>query len=170
MPQFDANFFTPLFFWSVVSFCFLLVILYKYAFPPIMEVLDLREKKIKDSLEQAERLQNDAKVLMADYENRIKKSKQEAESILEKARLRSQQMIEESEKRSREEAERMLASTRQEMDREKIRLMKEVRQATAELVISTTEKIIQKSLNRADHQRLIEESIELAAQNYKPQS
>ncbi len=133
-----------------------------------MEILDLREKKIKDSLEQAERLQREAKELMADYENRMKSSRQEAEAILDKARVRSQQIIEESEKRSRQESERMLASTRQEMEREKIKLMKEVRQATADMVISTTEKIIQKSLNKADHQRLIEEAIELAAQSYKP--
>ncbi|MFI5303243.1 MAG: F0F1 ATP synthase subunit B [Nitrospiria bacterium] len=169
MPQFDAHFFSPLFFWSIVSFLILLGVLYKYAFPPIMEILDLREKKIKDSLEQAERLQNEAKALMTDYENRIKKSKQEAEAILEKARVRSQQLLEESEKRSREESERILASTRQEMDRERIKLMKEVRQATADLVISTTEKIIQKSLNKADHQRLIEEAIELAEHSFKPQ-
>jgi F-type H+-transporting ATPase subunit b len=168
MPQFDPRFLTPLFFRSSVSFGILLFVLYKYAFPPIMEILDLREKKIKDSLEQAERLQREAKGVMADYENRLKSSRQEAEAILEKAKVRSQQIIEESEKRSRQESERMLAATRQEMDREKIKLMKEVRQATADLVISTTEKIIRKSLNKADHQRLIEEAIELAAQNYKP--
>lgn len=168
MPQFDPNFLTPLFFWSIISFGILLFVLYRYAFPPILEILDLREKKIKESLEQADRLQREAKAVMADYENKMKSSRQEAEAILDKARVRSQQIIEESEKRSRQESERMLASTRQEMEREKIKLMKEVRQSTADLIISTTEKIIQKSLNKADHQRLIEEAIELAAQNYKP--
>jgi F-type H+-transporting ATPase subunit b len=170
MPQFDPQFLTPLLFWSIVSFGVLLVVLYKYAFPPIIEILDVREKKIKESLETAERLQNDAKAMMSDYENRIKNSKQEAEAILEKARVRGQQIVEETEKRTRQESERMLASTRQEMEREKIKLMKEVRQETADIVILATERILQKTLTGADHQRLIDESIELAAQSFKPQS
>jgi F-type H+-transporting ATPase subunit b len=108
--------------------------------------------------------------MMSDYENRIKNSKQEAEAILEKARVRGQQIVEETEKRTRQESERMLASTRQEMEREKIKLMKEVRQETADIVILATERILQKTLTGADHQRLIDESIELAAQSFKPQS
>ena len=167
MPQFDTHFLTPLLFWSIVSFGILLLILYKYAFPPLLGILDAREKKIKESLDHADRLQQEAKALMSDYETRIKNAKQEAEAILEKARIRSQQILEESEKRSRQESERMLASTRQEMEREKIKLLKEVRQFTGDLVLSATEKLLQRTLNKSDHQRLIEESIDLLAQNYK---
>ena len=167
MPQFDTQFLTPLLFWSIVSFGLLLFILYKYAFPPLLEVLDAREKKIKESLEHAERLQQEAKALMSEYETRIKNARKETEAILEKARARSQQILEESAKSARQESERMLASARQEIEREKIKLMKEVRQFTGDLVVSATEKLLQRTLNKADHQRLIEESIELAAQSYK---
>ncbi len=167
MPQFETQFLTPLLFWSIVSFGLLLFILYKYAFPPLLEVLDAREKKIKESLEHAERLQQEARVLMSEYETRIKNARQETEAILEKARARSQQILEESAKSSRQESERMIASARQEIEREKIKLMKEVRQFTGDLVVSATEKLLQRTLNKADHQRLIEESIELVAQSYK---
>ncbi|MBI3352468.1 MAG: F0F1 ATP synthase subunit B [Nitrospirae bacterium] len=167
MPQFDTQFLTPLLFWSIVSFGLLLFILYKYAFPPLLEVLDAREKKIKESLEHAERLQQEARALMSEYETRIKNARQETEAILEKAKARSQQILEESEKKNRQESERMIASTRQEIEREKIKLMKEVRQFTGDLVVSATEKLLQRTLNKTDHQRLIEESIELAAQSYK---
>ncbi|MBI1822178.1 MAG: F0F1 ATP synthase subunit B [Nitrospirae bacterium] len=167
MPQFDTQFLTPLLFWSIVSFGLLLFILYKYAFPPLLEVLDAREKKIKESLEHAERLQQEARALMSEYETRIKNARQETEAILEKAKARSQQILEESEKKTRQESERMIASTRQEIEREKIKLMKEVRQFTGDLVVSATEKLLQRTLNKTDHQRLIEESIELAAQSYK---
>ncbi|MHB8481891.1 MAG: F0F1 ATP synthase subunit B [Nitrospiria bacterium] len=167
MPQFDTHFFTPLLFWSIVSFGILFFFLYRYGVPVIMGQLEAREKKIKDSLENAERIQKEAQALMAEYENRIKNARQEAEAVLERARVRSQQMIEESEKRSRQESERMLASTRQEMEREKIKLMKDVRQSTGDLAVSVAEKLLQRTLNKSDHQRLIEESIELVAQNYK---
>jgi len=166
MPQFDSHFFTPLLFWSIISFGILWFVLSRYAFPPILEMLDLREKKIKDSLEQAERLQNEAKKVMTDYENRIKQAREEAELILDKARMKGQHLLEESERRAREEADRTLAAARQEMEREKIRLMKEVRESAADLVISTTEKILQKSISRNEHEKLIEESIELSARKF----
>ena len=167
MPQFDTNFLTPLLFWSLVSFGVLFFFLYRYGVPVIMGQLEAREKKIKDSLENAERIQTEARTLMAEYENRIRNARQEAEAILEKARIRSQQIMDESEKRSRQESERVLSSTRQEIEREKMKLMKDVRQFTGDLVVSVTEKLLQRTLNKTDHQRLIEESIELVAQNYK---
>ena len=55
MPQFDTTFFSSLIFWEVISFAVLFWILYKFAFPPILEALETRERKIRDSLEQAER-------------------------------------------------------------------------------------------------------------------
>jgi len=45
MPQFDTQFFSSLLFWEWVSFGILLLILYKYAFPWILENLDARERK-----------------------------------------------------------------------------------------------------------------------------
>ena len=167
MPQFDVRFFQPLLFWSFVSFGILFFVLYKYGFPAILEMLETREKKIKDSLDHAEKLQKEAKALMADYETRIKASRQEAEAILEKARARSQQILEESEKRSRQEAERALASTREEMEREKIKLLKEIRVVTVDLVLLAAEKVLQRSLREEDHKRLIEESVEAAARGLK---
>ena len=54
MPQFEPDFFSSLIFWEVISFGILLFVLYKYAFPGILSALEEREKKIKDSLDQAE--------------------------------------------------------------------------------------------------------------------
>ena len=55
MPQFESDFFSSLIFWEVLSFGILFFILYKFAFPGILGVLEEREKKIKDSLDQADR-------------------------------------------------------------------------------------------------------------------
>ena len=64
MPQFESHFFSSLIFWEILSFGVLLFILYKYAFPGILSFLEEREKKIKDSLDQAERHRSDAERLL----------------------------------------------------------------------------------------------------------
>ena len=55
MPQFESHFFSSLIFWEILSFGILFFLLYKYAFPSLLGMLEEREKKIKDSLDQAER-------------------------------------------------------------------------------------------------------------------
>lgn len=167
MPQFDSHFFTPLLFWSFVSFGVLCFVLYRFGLPSLMEVLETREKKIRESLDHAEKVQKEAKTLMAEYETKIKAARQEAETIVEKARARSQQILEETEKKSRQEAERALAATREEMEREKIKLIKEIRQYTGDLVALATEKILQTTLRDEDHKKMIEEAVETASRGLK---
>ena len=94
MPQFDSHFFSTLIFWEVVSFGILLFLLYKYAFPGILSMLEEREKKIKDSLDQAERHRTEAERKLKEYEAKLAASSKEAEGILATAKERAQQLME----------------------------------------------------------------------------
>lgn len=61
MPQFEqVSVFGSLIFWSVISFGILFFVLKKFAFPPILEALEMREKKIRADIEDSERLKNEA--------------------------------------------------------------------------------------------------------------
>ena len=71
MPQFDTYFFSSLIFWEIVSFAILFLVLYKFAFPPILQALELRERKIRESLEQAEGHRADAEQKLRDYEAKL---------------------------------------------------------------------------------------------------
>lgn len=78
--------FSSLIFWEIVSFGILLFILYKYAFPGILSVLEEREKKIKDSLEQAEHHRSEAERRLKEYEAKLSAAGKEAEAILAAAK------------------------------------------------------------------------------------
>jgi len=65
MPQFETHFFSSLIFWEIVSFAILFFVLARYAFPPILEGLDARERKIRESIEAAERQRAEAERRMA---------------------------------------------------------------------------------------------------------
>src|SRR5436309_12120461 len=105
MPQFESHFFSSLIFWEVLSFAILLFVLYKLAFPGILSVLEEREKKIKDSLDQAERHRTEAERTLKEYESKLAASSKEAEGILATAKERAQQLMEENEQRLITEAE-----------------------------------------------------------------
>ena len=165
MPQFESHFFSSLIFWEVVSFAILLLVLYKFAFPGILAVLEEREKKIKDSLDQAERHRSEAERKLRDYEAKLNAASKEAEGILAAAKERAQRLLEENEQRLTADAERIKGDATREIDHERRKAVQEIRSQTTELVLMVAEKVVQRSLNDADHRRLADEALEALARS-----
>jgi F-type H+-transporting ATPase subunit b len=159
MPQFETHFFSSLLFWEVVSFAVLLWVLWRYAFPPILENLDARERKIRESLEQAERNREAAEVKMREYEAKLNAATREAESLLAEAKGRAQKLMEENEQRLTADADRIKADAAQEIDRERRKAVQDIRAQTTDLALAVAEKVIERSLTDADHRRLADEAL-----------
>jgi len=160
MPQFDTHFLTPLLFWSAVSFAILLFLLKRYAFPAITEILDARERTITDNLAKADQARKDAERLLADYQAKLKTAQQEATAMIDQARKQAQQVAEENQRRVKDETDRMLATAREEMARERLRVGKDLRDQTVELVMAASERILRRSLTDGDQKRLVKEAID----------
>jgi F-type H+-transporting ATPase subunit b len=167
MPQFETHFFSSLIFWEIVSFAILLFVLAKYAFPPILEGLDARERKIRESIETAERQRAEAERRMFEYETKMKAAQKEADALVEQAKLRAQHLLEENERRLTQEAERIKTSTAREIDQERRRALEDVRSHATDLALRVAEKVIERSLTDADHKRLAEETLSAVADDYK---
>ena len=163
MPQFESHFFASLIFWEVVSFGILCWLLYKYAFPAILEVLETRERKIRDSLEQAERHRGDAERLLREYEAKLAAASKEAEGLLGQAKERAQRVLEENEQRVLAESERIMAEAKREIEHEHRRAIKEIRSQTAELALQVAAQVVGRTLTDADHRRLAEEALDALA-------
>jgi len=159
MPQFDTHFLSPLLFWSIVSFGILLFLLKRFALPGVLEMLEMREKKIKDSLDQADRLKQEAQQLLSQYEAKLKSVHEEGRAILEKARMQAQHQLEENERRMEQETQRMLADARSEIERDQQQALQEIRRTAVDLTLLAAEKVLARSLTDADHRRLVDEAV-----------
>lgn len=165
MPQFESHFFSTLIFWEVISFGVLLFLLYKYAFPGILSMLEEREKKIKDSLDQAERHRSEAERKLREYEAKLAAASKEAEGILTAAKERAQRLMEENEQRLTAEAERIKGDATREIDHERRKAIQEIRAQTTDLALMVAEKVVQRSLNDADNRRLADEALDALAKS-----
>lgn len=165
MPQFESHFFSTLIFWEVISFGVLLFLLYKYAFPGILSMLEEREKKIKDSLDQAERHRSEAERKLREYEAKLAAASKEAEGILTAAKERAQRLMEENEQRLTAEAERIKGDATREIDHERRKAIQEIRTQTTDLALMVAEKVVQRSLNDADNRRLADEALDALAKS-----
>jgi len=166
MPQFESHFFSSLIFWEILSFGILLWVLYKYAFPPILETLDTRERKIRESLEQAERHRVEAEHRMQEYEAKLNAASREAEAVLIQAKERAQRLLDENEQRLAAEAERVKGEATREIDQERRKAIQEIRSQATDLALLVAEKVVERSLNDADHRRLADEAIAAVARDY----
>jgi F-type H+-transporting ATPase subunit b len=167
MPQFESHFFSSLIFWEIISFAILFFVLYKYAFPGILGILEEREKKIKDSLDQAERHRSEAEHRLREYEAKLAAASKEAETILAAAKERAQRLMEENEQRMTADAERIKGDATREIDQERRRAVQDIRTHTTELALMVAEKVVQRSLNEADHRRFADEALEALSKSYQ---
>lgn len=167
MPQFESHFFSSLIFWEILSFAILFFVLYKYAFPGILSALEEREKKIKDSLDEAERHRSEAEQKLKEYEAKLKTAAKEAEGILAATKERAQRLMEENEQRMTVEAERIRGDATREIDQERRKAIQDIRAQTTDLALMVAEKVVQRSLNEADHRKFADEALEALSKSYQ---
>lgn len=145
--------------WTLLAFGVTLLLLRKLAFPPIAEALDKRRLAIEGSIEAAQSTKREADELLAEYRQRLREAREQAEDIVTRARKAGDRYEEESKVESKKAREEMMASTRREIQAETRRAIDEIRREVADLTIVATEKVTRKSLDDADHRRLVEEAL-----------
>lgn len=167
MPQFDSHYFSSLLFWEVVSFAILVFLLAKFALPPILQTLEAREQKIKESLEQADRHRAEAEQKLKEYEAKMAASAREAETLLNAARERAQRIMEENEQRLKTETQRLKEDATREIEQERRRAIQDIRHQTTEMALLVAEKVVGRSLTDADHKRMADEALSAVAESRK---
>lgn len=145
--------------WTLVCFAITFFVLRKFAFGPIQATIDERRKRIRESVEEAERARAEARNLLEEHRKLIGQAKGEAGAILAEAR----KVAESQRDRAREEIEadrqRRLEETRKQIDAETTRALEQIRAEVADLTLAATAKVTGKVLDRDDHRRLIEDAI-----------
>jgi F-type H+-transporting ATPase subunit b len=159
MPQFDTHYFSSLIFWEILSFGILLWVLYKFALPPILETLETRERKIRESLDQAEQNRMAAERKLKEYESKLQAAAKEVETIMTEAKQKAQRLLDENEQRLRAESQRIKEETAQDIERERRKAIQDINKQTAELAILVAEKVIGRSVTDEDHHRLAQEAL-----------
>jgi F-type H+-transporting ATPase subunit b len=125
-----------------------------------LSALEEREKKIKDSLDQAEQHRSEAERRLMEYEAKLKTVGKEAEAILAAAKERAQRLLDENEQRLTAEAERIKGDATREIEQERRKALQEIRTQTTELALMVAEKVVQRSLTDADQKKFADEALE----------
>jgi F-type H+-transporting ATPase subunit b len=143
---------------QVLSFSIVCAALYKYAYHPILALLEERRRKIEFSYKEAAAI----KVQVADAERRaseiVVQASSGAHKIVEEAKVAAQQFQDKQMQQAKLDAEALIAKAREATQRDYDRMLAELRGEVARLVVETTAKVSGKVLTDADQRRLVEEA------------
>jgi len=142
-----------LLFWMLVSFTIVLFLLKKYAWKPILKMLNDREKFIADALDSAERAKKEMKALQSNNERILVEAKAERDLLLKDAREIREKMISEAKGLANKEGERLLKSARENIQNEKMAAITELKNQVAVLSIEIAEKILKAELSSDEKQK-----------------
>lgn len=144
---------------QIVNFLIILFVLKKFFYKPIVKMLDDRKKRIEESLQNADLI-----------EEKLQKTEEKTAEILEKARIQAQEIIQESKTQaqkifedatteSRDTAEQILSQAKVEMTKEKETMKKELEKETMTLVSEVVQKVLGKTLKSSEKQNLTQKAM-----------
>lgn len=145
--------------YTFVVFLVLFVVLAKFAWGPIAEGLDKREKGIADNIAAAQRSNEEAKALLAQYETKLAAAQEEVRGILDEARRDAEFTQQQILAKAQAEAEATRERAVREIDAASAVAMKELAEHGSQLAVQLAGKIVGSELNSAGHARLIQDAL-----------
>ncbi len=146
--------------WVVVSFLiFIGLTIYLGAPKAISEALDNRSKKIREELDEARRLREEAQALLADYQKKAHQAEDEAKAIIDQARREAEALAAETRKGLSESLERRTKLAQDKIQRAEAQAIAEVRSSAVDAAVSAAEKILSSKASGSPNVTLIDDSI-----------
>lgn len=145
--------------YALLSFAVLFFVLSKFAFPPIVKMLEKREATIRESIERSEETRVEAERLLEDYKKQLAEARSEAAQIIEQARKLGDDAKKKIEASARDEATALIARAREEIEAEKQKALIELTAKVADISIGAASRVVEKSLSKEDHLKLIDEYV-----------
>ena len=145
-----------LFFWTLLAFLIVFFLLKKFAWGPILEALNDREKTIADSLSTAERVKEEMAQLKSENEELMAKARDERAQMLKEAKETRDKIVNEAREQAKIEASKIVADSYEAIENRKMAALTDVKNEIGNMVIEISEKVIRRALeNRKDQESYI---------------
>lgn len=149
---------------QIISFCIVAFLLHRFAYKPILQVLDERRQRIAEGLANAEKIKTELARTEAARQEVLNQANAQANKLIEEARVAAGRVLETESQKAIATAEQIIAKAREAAAADHARMINELRREIGQLVVKTTAKVTGKILTLDDQKRLADETNkELAA-------
>ena len=151
---------TPgLYIWTIITFLLLFYVLARFAWKPLLKMLEERENLIKSSLDDAEKARQELEKINSESEVIISQARSEAQSILSDGKAAAEKIKDDTIAKAKDEASKIREDAKHQIQVEKDKAITDIKKEVVDLSISVAEKLINKNISEQDNSSLIEESL-----------
>ena len=129
----------------------------RYVWPPMLQILEEREKEVADGLEAASRGRREREEANTQREAIVDEAKKEAADLVSQAGQRANQMVEDAKSQAQEEADRIKTSAKADLDQAAKKAREEIRAEVSALVVAGAEKNLGSEIDQEKNAEIIEE-------------
>ena len=147
------------FIFTLIIFGLVVYLLGKFAWKPLLNVLNEREATIRTSLLTAKQEREQAERLLAEYQVQLDKARDEAAALVAEGRKDADALRQNLKEDAQKESEQIIVRARREIQLATDSARKELHDEAAELAVRVAGRIIRKELSAADHKNLVAESL-----------
>ena len=141
--------------WTTFVFIALLGILWKFAWGPILEMVQAREDGIQSTLDQAANERGEAAKLLAEHREQMADARRQAQQMIAEGKEAGERVRQDIEEKARGEGDAMIERARESIEREKDAALEELRKESVDLALAAAAKLVQASLDGEKDRELI---------------
>ena len=141
--------------WTTFVFLILLGILWKFAWGPILEMVQAREDGIQGTLDQAANERDEAAKLLAEHRQQMADPRRQAQQMIAEGKEAGERVRQGIEEKARIEGDAMIERARESIEREKDAALGELRKEAVDLALAAAAKLLQESLDEEKDRELI---------------
>lgn len=148
-----------LYFWTIIIFLVLAFLLYKFAWKPLLTMLESRETTIRQSLLDAEKARDELANVKEETEKLLAEARIESQGIVAAGKKNAEKMKEEIVEKAQSKSDALIVDAKKQIQIEKDRAIADVKSEVVNLSIEVAQKLIKKNLSKDDNLKLINESL-----------
>jgi F-type H+-transporting ATPase subunit b len=145
---------------TLVATLILFFVLTKLLYKPVSKMLNDRKERIKQNIDGANNLKQEAAKLKEEYELKITEAKKEAQEIIEAGRKRGEELKESIVAEAKEEANNIIERAKREISQEKEKALLDIKAQSAEMALLIASKILEENLTLDKQQQLINKFVD----------
>ena len=145
--------------WTLAIFVIVVAVLGKFAWGPVLSLLQQREQFIHKSLSDAKRDRDEAEARLKDYAAKLQSAQAEAVAIIDEARKDAERLRDELRQRAKAEADTMIKNAERQIDLQTTRAVQQIRQEAVDLSVTIASRLLQRNITKEDNEKLIADTL-----------
>jgi F-type H+-transporting ATPase subunit b len=142
--------------WTIITFILLFLLLKKFAWKPLMDALKKREDYIRNSIEQAEKVNKEAERLLNENREKLSHFEKDGKRILDEHRVMGEKLKSDILEQANQQYHKMIDQAKQEINRDKEKALVQLRGEIANLAVQAAGKILDETLDESKHRKIID--------------